>query len=119
MASKPLRSPLPLTAAAFHILLSLADGVMHGYAVKRVVEARTDGVVRLGAGTLYHAIRSLRNRGFLAETDPPDPDAVGSSRWRFYRITEEGRGVLEAELRRLESDVKHAKAKLAATKGRP
>ena len=116
MGSKRPRGPLPLTPAAFHILLSLTDVPMHGYGVKQVVEERTDGVVQLGAGTLYHAIGSLQNRGFLAETHPPDPDAVGNPRWRFYRITEEGRGVLEAELRRLESDVSYARARLEATK---
>lgn len=109
----------PLTPAAFHILVSLMGGAMHGYAIKRVVEERTDGVVRLGAGTLYHAIRSLHKRGLVDETDSPQPYEAGSSRWRFYRITKEGQRALEAELRRLEADVQHANAKLALARQEP
>ena len=116
MHSKHVRGPLPLTPAAFHILLSLTDAPMHGYAVKKVVEERTEGVVQLGAGTLYHAIRSLDDRGFVAETDAPESEVAPNPRTRFYRITQEGRGILEAELRRLESDVSYARARLAATK---
>ena len=105
---------LPLTPPAFHILVSLTDGDLHGYAIKRDVEARTAGVVRLGAGTLYHAIKSMTKRGLIVETDPPSPDEVGSSRWRFYSITAEGRRVLDLEVQRLAADVKYAKAKIVA-----
>ena len=107
---------LPLTPPAFHILVALTDADLHGYAIKREVEARTAGVVRLGAGTLYHAIRSLSKRSLIEETDPPTPDEVGSSRWRFYRIRPEGRRVLELEVRRLAADVKYAKRKIVAAR---
>ena len=117
MASEDPPTALPLTPTAFHILVTLTDGALHGYAIKREVEERTEGVVRLGAGTLYHALRSLGNRGLVAETDPPEPEAAGSSRWRFYEITPEGRRVLEAECRRLASDVAYARAKLATVEG--
>ena len=117
MASGDSPSALPLTPSAFHILVTLTDGALHGYAIKRDVEERTGEVVRLGAGTLYHALGSLGNRGLVNETDPPEPEAAGSSRWRFYEITLEGRRVLEAECRRLESDLIYARAKLAAVEG--
>ncbi|HSH75063.1 MAG TPA: PadR family transcriptional regulator [Longimicrobiales bacterium] len=107
---------LPLTPAAFHILVSLTDADLHGYAIKRDVEARTGGVVRLGAGTLYHAIGSLGKRGLVEETDPPEPDA-GSSRRRFYRITRLGRRVLELEVQRLAADVEYASGKLVEARG--
>ncbi|MGD2069824.1 MAG: helix-turn-helix transcriptional regulator, partial [Gemmatimonadota bacterium] len=55
MDSKDAGSFLPLTPVAFHVLVTLHGAVSHGYAIKRLVEERTDGVVRLGAGTLYHA----------------------------------------------------------------
>jgi len=104
-------SLLPLTPAAFHILVSLTDADLHGYAIKRDVEARTGGVVRLGAGTLYHAIGSLGKRGLIEDSDAPDGEA-GSSRWRFYRITPLGRRVLDLEVQRLAADVEYARGKI-------
>jgi DNA-binding PadR family transcriptional regulator len=110
---------LPLTPATFHILLSLYNGVKHGYGIKREVEERTDGLIRLGAGTLYEAIQRLDRSGLIAEARPPADAPTENARWRFYRITTYGRRALEAELRRLETDVKHAYSKgLAATQGR-
>jgi len=117
MNSPEPNSFLPLTPVAFHVLVTLEGGVLHGYAIKRVVEERTEGIVRLGAGTLYHAIRSLRNRGLVEECPPPEPDAAGSSRWRFYSITPLGTRVLQAELARLEADVAFARASLRPSEG--
>jgi DNA-binding PadR family transcriptional regulator len=108
---------LPLTPVAFHLLATLQQGPQHGYAVKRAVEERTRGVIRLGAGTLYHAVGSLGKKGLIAECEAPDPEAVGSSRWRFYEITPLGRRVLRAELERLEADVAFARASLSGGKG--
>ncbi len=114
----PERKPedlLPLTAAHFHILLTLVEGARHGYAVKREVEERTDGQIRLAAGSLYESIQRLVRTGLLEETDPPaDGDGAQSSRWRFYAITGFGSEVLTAELERLEADVAIARGKLAA-----
>ncbi len=120
MATQDPATLLPLTPAAFHILVSLTNANKHGYAIKRDVEARTEGVVRLGAGTLYHAIQSLHKRGLVVESEPPEPDGAGSSRWRFYGITPMGGRVLAMEVLRLEADVKVAKAKMeVARKGGP
>ncbi len=112
MTSPDVSSFLPLTPVAFHVLATLETGVQHGYAIKRIVEERTQGVIRLGAGTLYHAIRSLARRGLVTECPPPTPDAAGSSRWRFYEITPLGTRVLKAEVARLEADVAFARASL-------
>lgn len=117
MASPDPNSYLPLTAVTLHILVTLEGGVEHGYAIKRKVEERTQGIVRLGAGTLYHAIGSLAKRGLVAECPPPSPDAAGSSRWRFYEITALGRRVLKAEVTRLEADVAFARANLKPVEG--
>lgn len=108
---------LPLTPVAFHVLVTLEGGPGHGYAIKRNVEERTQGVVRLGAGTLYHALGSLAKRGLVAECEPPGPEAAGSSRWRFYEITPLGARVLRAELCRLEADVAFARSTLSTVKG--
>ena len=113
MTSKDPISFLPLTPVAFHVLVTLESAPQHGYAVKRTVEERTQGVVRLGAGTLYHAVGSLEKRGLIAECEAPDPEAVGSSRWRFHEITSLGRRVLRAELERLESDVAIARSSIS------
>jgi DNA-binding PadR family transcriptional regulator len=66
------RPTRPLTPATFHILLSLTQGVAHGYHIKRMVEDRTNGVVTLGAGTLYAGIRRMTQDGLIEETDPPE-----------------------------------------------
>jgi DNA-binding PadR family transcriptional regulator len=102
---------LPLTPATFHILLTLAPGPMHGYAVKREVEERTGGVVRLGAGTLYAGIQRMERDGLIEETDAPDAgDVEPSARWRFYRLTPLGNDVLRAERARLERDLEYARS---------
>ncbi len=111
MTNPSLDKLLPLTPATFHILLSLAEGVKHGYAVKREVETRTQGIVRLGAGTLYEAIQRLDRQGLIAEAEAPRDASEPNSRWRFYQTTKHGRQVLKAELDRLEADVKYARAR--------
>lgn len=116
MTSVDPRTFLPLTPVAFHVLVTLEAGSMHGYAIKRKVEERTQGIIRLGAGTLYHAIGSLAKRELIAECEPPEPEAVGSSRWRFYEISPLGTLVLKAELARLEADVAFARACLSPAK---
>jgi len=105
MANPKPESLLPLTPATFHILLSLHDGVKHGYRIKREVEERTAGVIRLGAGTLYEAIQRLDRSGLIDQTKAPADLETENARWKFYRITAFGRRSLTAELRRLESDV--------------
>ena len=112
MAQSDPSAFLPLTPVALHILVTLEEGVEHGYAIKRIVEERTGGIVRLGAGTLYHALGSLAKRGLVSECPPPRPEAAGSSRWRFFEITSLGRRVLKAEVIRLEADVALARASL-------
>ena len=109
-------NPLPLTPTAYHVLLTLTGGAMHGYAIKRLVEERTEGVVRLGAGTLYYTIKALRDRQYVEETDPPASQESTNPRLRFYAITPAGLEVLEAETKRLAADVAVATASLDALK---
>jgi DNA-binding PadR family transcriptional regulator len=110
----PKREPadlLPLPLVSFQILLSLSDGVKHGYGIKHEVEERTSGSVRLGAGTLYSAIQRLSRDRLIEEAATPPGTEGDTVRWRFYRITPVGRRVLLAEIRRLEADVRAARAK--------
>ncbi len=96
----------PLSPQVLHILIALADGERHGYAIMQEVEARTRGEVRLGPGTLYGAIRRLREDGLIEERPSDD------ERRRLYRLTKRGRAVARQEVERLESLYAAAKAKL-------
>ncbi len=116
----PARNFLPLTPATFHVLVTLAGGPMHGYAVKREVEERTGGVVRLGAGTLYTGIRRMERDGLIAEcAPPPESTDEAGSRWRFYSITGLGREVLDLEIARMESDLEKARVRIPAGEAGP
>ena len=95
------RALIPLSPQVFHILLALADGERHGYAIMREAELRSGGLVRLGPGTLYGAIKRLLDQGVVEESEErPAPDSDDARR-RYYRLTELGRGVLSAEADRL------------------
>lgn len=102
---------LPLTPAMFQVLVALADGEKHGYAVIKDVARRTDGKVRLRAGTLYTVIRRFVDDGLIQESaERPDP-ALDDERRRYYRATGLGRAVLEAETQRMATLVGAARAK--------
>ncbi len=107
---------LPLTPAMFHVLVALADGEKHGYAILKDIARRTDGRVRLGAGTLYAVIRRLVEDELIAESDErPDP-ALDDERRRYYRLNEAGRQVVLAEIRRMEQAIALARAKHLQTR---
>jgi len=107
-----------LPTATFHILLALADEDRHGYAIIQDVAARTDGALRLSAGTLYRSIQRMLEQGLLQEThDRPAPE-LDDERRRYYRITALGTAVAKAEARRLTQLVRMARARgLAPAKG--
>jgi|SRR5687767_2070799 DNA-binding PadR family transcriptional regulator len=98
----------PLSEPLFHILLSLVDGPRHGYGIIQEVESRTRGALRLGAGTLYSAIKRIRASGWVEEVRTP---AGADGRRRYYGLTALGRRVVKSEARRLEDLVKHARTK--------
>jgi DNA-binding PadR family transcriptional regulator len=98
--------PLPVV----HILVALADGERHGYAIMQDVAARTEGAVRLGPGTLYGSIKRMLHDGLIEELDErPDPDEDDVRR-RYYRITPRGRRVAREEIGRLATLVRYARA---------
>jgi len=96
---------LPLSPHQFHILLALTDGERHGYALIQDIDQRTDGALRLGTGTLYTAIGRLVDLGLIADTGREH------ERRRYYRLLPVGRAVLRAETARLETLVRHARAR--------
>jgi DNA-binding PadR family transcriptional regulator len=102
---------MAIPEATFHILIALAQGQRHGYAIIQEVEAATGGKLRLGAGTLYRALQRMLEQGLIAETiDRPAP-ADDDERRRYYRITEEGRTAASAEARRLAGMVRLAESR--------
>ena len=101
---------LPLPPVTFHILIALADAELHGYAIIQEVAARTDGAVRLGAGTLYRSVQRMLEQGLIAETDDRPAPELDDERRRYYRITRFGTAVARAEAARLQQLVKLAKA---------
>ena len=95
LSFQPLREP------TFFILLSLAPGPKHGYAILKEVEILSQGRVRLSTGTLYGAIKRLLDRGWIRRVDDPIPNDTDRER-KSYALTELGQRVLNAEIARLQ-----------------
>jgi DNA-binding PadR family transcriptional regulator len=109
-------SYLPLTPPVFHVLLALADGEKHGYAILKEVGERTEGRVQLSTGTLYAIIKRLLNDGLIEEIDErPDDD---DERRRYYGLTAFGKQVAVAEAERMEELLATARAKRLVRKPR-
>jgi DNA-binding PadR family transcriptional regulator len=108
----------PLTPAMFHILLALADGEKHGYAILKEVADRTGGKVQLSAGTLYGIIKRLDESGWILEKSQRPDIGFDDERRRYYHLTELGRRVAMAEAARLEEMVEMARAKRLVRKPR-
>ncbi len=111
-------SLLPLTPAMFEILVALADGERHGYAIMQEVEARTESKMRLGPGTLYRSIQRLMEDGLITESDERPVMEMDDERRRYYRITDFGYRVAVAEAKRLAELVAMAQAKKLLPKPR-
>ena len=110
---------LPLPVAQLHILLALASGDKHGYAIMSEVEVLTEGAVTMGPGTLYGTVKKMLKVGIVEESDErPDPE-LDDQRRRYYRITGAGRRVLDAEVNRMEQLARTARSIQAARLQRP
>jgi DNA-binding PadR family transcriptional regulator len=98
----------------FQVLVALADGEKHGYAIIKEVAQRTEGKVALRAGTLYPVIKRLVDSDLIAESAFRPGPALDDERRRYYRLTERGRAVALAEADRLQETAAQARSKLAA-----
>ena len=107
-SSKP-RSPLG--PHLFEILLVLADGPAHGYGIVSEIRERTEGQVVLATSTLYRGIDRLLSRGLIAEEKWTHEEPSGGPPRRYYRITESGRALAEAEAERLRDVMARAAAR--------
>ena len=108
MTKRDPEALLPLTPAMFYVLVALADGQTHGYAILKEVEQLTGGAVRLSTGTLYGIIKRLLADGLIRETSVAAND---DERRRSYELTAFGRDVARAEAARLEHTLAIARRK--------
>jgi DNA-binding PadR family transcriptional regulator len=117
--NKPQDPRKPLSQPVLHILLALAEGARHGYAIKQDVEERTGGSLRLGPGTLYEAIQRLQDGGLIEETSTRSetPSNGQEAQRRYYALTERGWDALRDELRQLDAIVEHARSNPKLRKG--
>jgi len=106
-----------LTPAVFHVLLALAAGDRHGYAILKEIQARTDGRMKMQAGTLYGTLQRLLDLGWVEEIDPPADEL--DARRRYYRLNRDGRSAIEADVRRMENLVKAARGTRLSLRHRP
>jgi DNA-binding PadR family transcriptional regulator len=109
MSDRP-ESLLPLPPTTFHILLSLADEDRHGYGIILDVVARTNGELKLSAGTLYRSIQRMQELGLITETKTRPAPEEDDERRRYYRITPFGKAVAQAEAGRLRDLLKMARS---------
>ncbi len=108
--SERLDSHLPLSPAALHILLALAAEDLHGYGIMQEIARQSEGIYKVGPGTLYDNLQNLIQRGWVqglgARRGDDDP------RRRYYRLTDSGRDLLRAETARLTQVVREARSRL-------
>jgi DNA-binding PadR family transcriptional regulator len=102
---------LPLPPATFHILIALSNDDRHGYAIIQDVASRTDGALKMSAGTLYRSIQRMLEQGLLVETRDRPAAEEDDERRRYYRITPLGTAVAKAEAGRLSELVRMARAR--------
>lgn len=101
---------LPLTSVELHVLLVLAEGEAHGYHIIQRSRERSDGAVDLLPGTLYRALHRMQVAQWVRRTEGPPGHLSSDSRRRYYALTEYGRRVVAAEIRRLARLVREARS---------
>ena len=101
---------LPLKPAVLLLLVSLAAGQKHGYALRKDVAARSGGDVRLGPATLYRTLAQMLEEGTIEESGRRPAPELDDERRRYYRLTDRGRRLLDAEITRLEQLAASARA---------
>lgn len=108
---------LPLAPSKFYVLLSLAAGDKHGYAILKDVKAQTRGKLQIGVSTLYGIIQQLETQQLITESSQRPDAALDDERRRYYRLTRLGRRVATAEAERLKEAVSMAEERRLVEKG--
>jgi len=109
---KSLNDLLPLTPTVFHVLVALASGPRHGYAVAQEVEELTEGRIVMGPGTLYGSLQRMQDADLIEETANPGEAGLHANRRRYYKMTPLGSAALRAESERLMRAATVAQARL-------
>lgn len=108
-----------MSTLEFHVLLALASGPLHGYAVKDAVAAESGGALEPRAGSMYRVLARLMTAGLVTEAAPersPSPHP-GLAR-KYYALTARGRAALGAEARRLAGAAVVAEKRLGVARSR-
>lgn len=92
---------LPLSPTSFHVLVAMADGPKHGYAIAQDVEQLSDGRIVMGPGTLYGSLQRMVAAGLIEESENPGEEGLHARRRRYYRMTPVGSAALRSESARL------------------
>lgn len=100
----------PVTPLTLHVLVALAQGPLHGYAVIKAVARSSEGTVAPGAGTFYSAINRMEKQGLISELPGENDHASPGRPKRTFELTARGRGLLQAETARLQRLVDEARA---------
>jgi DNA-binding PadR family transcriptional regulator len=109
--AEQVETNLPLTETTYFIMLILANGPRHGYAIMKEVNQLSQGRVQLSTGTLYGALKRLLDHGWIRRAEDSESGATGRVR-KLYSLTPLGRQILEAEVHRLHSLAKAAEKRL-------
>ncbi|MEM7416586.1 MAG: PadR family transcriptional regulator [Gemmatimonadota bacterium] len=103
---------LPLSPTAFHVLVAMANGPRHGYAIAQEVESLTDGRIVMGPGTLYGSLQRMVASSLIEEAENPGEEGLHAGRRRYYQMTPLGSAALRAESERLLRAVNVAQERL-------
>lgn len=102
----------------YHVLLALASGPLHGYALKDAVADESSGTLTPRAGSMYRVIARLMTSGLVIESAPKEtPPHPGLAR-KYYAMTARGRAALSAEARRLKATAAVAEKRLGVARSR-
>jgi DNA-binding PadR family transcriptional regulator len=93
-----IKSLLPLTGAAFRILMALSDKILHGYGIMK--ESADEQGQQIPTGTLYRTITKLIEAGLIEECEQPEHIDSDDERRQYYKITGLGIMVVSAEAER-------------------
>ena len=102
----------------YHVLLALASGALHGYAIAERVAAESGGALKPRAGSLYRVIARLVSEGLVAESEPEVEVSHPGLARRYYSLTGAGRRSLAEEARRLKQVAAVAEKRLGLARGR-
>ncbi len=108
-----------MSTLEYHVLLALASGPLHGYALSGAVAEESGGTLRPRAGSMYRVVARLMTSGYVVETEPDDVPAHPGLARKYYALTPRGRSALAAEARRLKGAAAMAERRLRVLGSEP